>query len=96
MSLVLGPEVGLISLLVVKSGSGILLMSNLRIEMPFNPYSTALARVVSGRFSGELFQFLSTLIDRATKKESDKQPTKPPRSDPTPQPYSRQKDPDGN
>ena len=93
-SLILGAAVGFISLLVVKSGSGIFLMSNLGIEMPFNPYSTALAGIVSGMFSGKLFQFLSTLIDRATtKKEPPKDPSE---NDPTPQPSSpSQKDPKG-
>ena len=90
-SLILGAAVGFISLLVVKSGSGFFLMTNLGIEMPFNPYSTALAGIVSGMFSGKLFQFLSTLIDRATTKKE------PPKDPPTPQPSPPpQKDSDGN
>ena len=89
ISLVLGAAVGFISLLVVKSGSGIFLMSNLGIEMPFNPYSTALAGIVSGMFSEKLFKFLSTLIDRVTTKKE------PPKDPPTPEPSSPQKEPTG-
>ena len=41
-------------------------MTNLGIEMPFNPYNIALAGIVSGMFSEKLFKFLSTLIEKVT------------------------------
>ena len=87
ISLVLGAAVVFISLLFVKSGSGIFLMSNLGIEMPVNPYSTALAGIVSGMFSEKLFKFLSTLIDRATTKKE------PPKDLPNSQALPRKKIP---
>ena len=72
-AVILGGSVGFIALLGVKSGSDVFLMTNLGVNVPFNPYSTALAGVVSGMFSEKLYKALSGLTDRATKRIQSEQ-----------------------
>ena len=70
-AVVLGATVGFITLLGVKGGATVFIMSASGVDVPFNPYSTAFAGVVAGMFSEKLYVALSRLTDKAFRDSDD-------------------------
>jgi hypothetical protein len=63
--MVLGATVGFVTLLGVKGGSTIFILTNAGINISFNAYNTALIGIVAGMFSEKLYLALSNITDHA-------------------------------